>query len=287
MIDRPLRLLVLPSLLVAAGLIGWSTTATAQDVGGFDAASSGDRTFVGITRPSKSFELAFSNVGKVAEVAVRPGDRVEMDQLLMRQDDRLERARLVELRAEADVAGRIATARQRADLAAVQEKRTELARDQGFGNQLELEEARINRVIAELQTDEEIRQGTAADARVDQLEIQIAQKAVNAPSAGIVRTIEAQVGEMHGPQNPTIELVVLDPLKVEILNLPPDRVASLAKGDEVMVRYGRDGSWQRATISFIDPIASAETNEQKVELELPNPELRAAGREVQVKLADE
>ncbi|MEM7809605.1 MAG: HlyD family efflux transporter periplasmic adaptor subunit, partial [Planctomycetota bacterium] len=128
---------------------------------------------------------------------------------------------------------------------------------------------------------------TAADARVDQLEIQIAQKAVNAPSAGIVRTIEAQVGEMHGPQNPTIELVVLDPLKVEILNLPPDRVASLAKGDEVMVRYGRDGSWQPATISFIDPIASAETNEQKVELELPNPELRAAGREVQVKLADE
>jgi RND family efflux transporter MFP subunit len=243
-------------------------------------------TFVGITRPSKSYELAFSNLGKVAEVPVKAGQMTREGALLMRQEAELEEARLEELRAEADVSGRVETASKQAELAKIVYDRIAGMFDSGGSTQSELEQARLEEIVARFRIDEEQRQGVAAEARVKQLEVQISQKALYAPASGVIRQVEAQVGEIHGPSQPAIELVVIDPVKIEVLNVEPSDVAKLTQGDVVQVRYAGEDEWLDATVSFIDPIARPEVNEQLIKLDLPNPDRRPAGLEVEVRLAD-
>ena len=280
MLQHPRRLAVLTAACVgvAAVVATFDRPALAQETSQETA-----RTYSGITEPSKLYELALSNLGKVIEVSVKPGDEVTAEQTLLRQEDAVEQARLEELEAEADVAKRVETARRRAELARVQEQRQQNLLDMGGGNQLEYEEARLNRIVAEAQVDEEQRQGTAASARVKQLNATLEQKVLAAPADGVVRSIEAQVGEMHGPQEPVVELVVINPLKVEVLGMPPSLVSGMSRGDTVQVRYAAGDGWLDATVTFIDPVANVAVGEQTIELELPNPDGLPAGLEVEVR----
>ncbi len=275
---RKLALITAACLSIAAVGVVLDTPVLAQD-----AAEATTRTYSGITAPSKQFQLALSNLGKVAEVSVEKGDEVTADQLLLRQDDEIEKARLEELVAEADVTGRVETARQQADLARVRETRQEKLLSNGGGNQLEFEEAKIGRIVAEANIDEEQRQGTASAARVKQLQITLRQKVLKAPAAGVVRSIEARVGEMHGPQEPVVELIVVNPLKVEVLGMPPSLVGQMKRGDTVQVRYSGGDGWLDAKVTFIDPVVNVSVDEQTVELELPNPNGLPAGLEVEVR----
>ena len=268
--------------VVAAGLAVPTlvpATATAQQAAARDAAE----TYNGITRPSEEFELSLPNLGRIDEVMVETGDTVDEGQVLLKQSAEIEQARLEELAAEADVAGRVETARKRAELAKVQEERQKQLLDSGGGGQLEYEEARLNRIVADAQIAEEERQGTAAEARVKQLQVTLKEKALSSPRKGVVRSIEAQVGEMHGPQEPVVGLVVVDPLTVEVLGMPPSVVSKLQRGQELDVRYGGGNQWTKAKVTFIDPIVNSAVNEQAIELELPNPDALPAGLEVEVR----
>ena len=282
---KPTRRRLVVSAACCAALAGVALptllpeTAVAQAQAGRDAT----RTYSGITRPSEEFELALPNLGRIDEVMVETGDTVDEGQVLLRQSDDAEQARLEELTIEADVTTRVETARQRAELARVQEERQKNLVDSGGGNPLEFEEARINRIVAEAQIDEEQREGTAAQARVRQLEVTLAEKEMKAPKKGVVRSLEAQVGEMHGPQEPVLGLVVIDPLTVEVLGMPPSVVGELKRGDELDVRYAGGENWTKAKVTFVDPVVNVAVNEQAIELELPNPDALPAGLEVEVR----
>ena len=155
--------------------------------------------YVGVTQPSKTVDLAFDNLGKVSAVEVRPGDPVEAGQTLMRQDARGEEARLRRLEEEADVTARVRVAQERRDLAALQFERAEKLLRDGGGSPVEVEEAGLERKVAETQILEEERQGRAAEASVQELQVVLDQKELASPVGGVVREVEAQVGEVFGP----------------------------------------------------------------------------------------
>jgi HlyD family secretion protein len=250
-----------------------------------DGTESAAVVYQGKTKPAKEFELAFVNLGVVAEVAAKKGDRVEKGQLLAKQDTRSDEARLREAREEADISDRVELAVQRADLAAVQEERQQKLLDIGGGNPLELEEARLNRLTAQTQIKEERRQGRVAEARVAQIEALIDEKTMTAPAAGIVRRVESQVGEVASPQQPALLLVQIDPLEIDVFNVSVADAASLRAGDPVQVRYGT-GDWVDAEISFVDPVAIESTQDRGVVITLPNPEGRPAGLDVDVRFVN-
>jgi RND family efflux transporter MFP subunit len=248
--------------------------------------------FEAFTNPSQEVDLAFSNIGQVAEVMVKPGDRVTAGQVLMRQDDRAELARLMRLEAEADVAARVQIAEQRRDLAKTQAEKfkTMLADGGGSpGSQREYEELVLNAAIAETQILEERRQGRAAEASVQELQVVMDQKLLRSPVDAVVQIVEAAQGEIFGPQTPAIRLVAIDPLEVEALFVPAEVVSQARVGDVAEVRFahgqsGDWGEWMPATVTFIDPVADKTAGTRRMRLELPNPGDRPAGELVEIRL---
>ncbi len=243
-------------------------------------------TYRGRTLPSREYDLAFADLGKVAEVSIKQGDRVEEGQALMRQDERVEQARLEQLRIEADVSGRVELAQKRLELAETRFEQAEILYDAESGNSYELDEARLEKEAASIQIGEEERQGLAAAAQVTQLETVLEQKVLASPGSGIVQEVEAQIGEVFGPQQVAVKIVTIDPVDVEVRSIPAREVARLRVGDPVLVRYADEEQWREATVKFIDPVASGDSlDNRRIRLSLPNPEGdKSAGLTVEVRL---
>ena len=255
--------------------------ARAQDA---EQEGSASRTLVGMTKPSKVYELAFANPGRVVEVAVKEGDRVEQDQLLMRQDTRADEAALRRLQLEADVDARIELAENQRDQAQVELRRME-ERPLGFGAS-ERERAALELKAGETRIIEERRQGLVAEAKAEEQKVIIDEKTMSSPDSGVVQKIEAATGEVFLPQNPALRLVKIDPLYVEVPETPAYEAMRLKVGDTLQVRYSDSEEWRQAKVVFIDPEGNPNTEQELllVRLELPNPEGRVAGLRMQVRL---
>ena len=104
----------------------------------------------------------------------------------------------------------------------------------------------------------------------------------------IVQKLNFNVGEMSDPQNKDGAIVVVknDPLYVEIRGLTTMQVSTLKKDDKLQVRYLNDApdAWKEATIDYITPVADAGADRQLVRLSLPNPDGRAAGLRMELKM---
>ena len=278
----PLTIAAAALALAASAVPSWSQGASSQ--GASEPYGERAEVYTASTVPSKEVELAFDNPGKVAGVEVRSGDRVEVGQVLMRQDDRAEQAQRERLLAEADVAARVEIAEKRRDLARKQADRLEQRVDTGSANVTEFEEKVLEAEIAQTQIGEEQRQGRAAEASVRVLQVQIDQKTLSSPIDGIVQEVEADAGEIYGPQTPALKIVAIDPLEVESLLIPNHVAAGLRVGDTAEVRFPGDDAFRQAEVVFIDPVADKTSNTRRVRFEVPNPDRRPAGENVEVRL---
>lgn len=288
--SRPTARLLLAAVALTASAALWTgSTETALAVQSQSSATSMSDVYDGKTLPSREVDLAFDDLGKVVDVQVERGDRVEPGQLLMRQDDRAEQARMEELKLQADVTSRVELARKKLALAEVQLKRAQDQRSKGAGSAEEVEEAQLNRDVAEVEITEEIRQGKIAETRVAQLQVVLDKKRLISPIEGVVSEVEAFVGEIFGPQSePALKVVQIDPLDVEVATYSFDPRHGLEVGDTVSVRYTGETQWRDAKIKFLGPAGPGDAfDTQKLILTMPNPEGHPAGLNVEVKLSDE
>jgi hypothetical protein len=94
------------------------------------------------------------------------------------------------------------------------------------------------------------------------------------------------VGEVFGPQTPALKVVKIDPLYVEVVEVPATQVMRMKVGDTVQVRYGEEDEWQDARIVFINPVGDpyGDSSRLAFRAELPNPDGVPAGLAVQVRL---
>ena len=82
---------------------------------------------------------------------------------------------------------------------------------------------------------------------------------------------------------PAIILVKNDPCNVVINILDSAQVAKIKMDEVFQVRYPGE-QWRDAKVVYIDPVAAQDAHTQQVKLELPNPEKRATGMQIEVKL---
>lgn len=273
------------ALVGAAGFVTFNETSASRVA----AQPSEGAIYEGTSVPSQIVELPFADLGKVREVLVKEGDVVEAGDVLMVQDDRRDRARLRELLAQADVTARVALAEQRRDVAEVQMKRLQEMGVSGVSSATEIEEAVLNKAIAQTQIVEEQRQGLVAEAQVQGQQALLEDRSLQSPVPGVIRSIEASVGEVFGPQTPALTLVALDPLEVEVRFVPAPLVEKLKLGQKIDVRHvNNDGApvsdWLEAEVIFIDPVVEAATGRRYFKLKLTNPDLRPAGQQLDVRL---
>lgn len=240
-----------------------------------------------VTLPSDQGQLSFNFPGIVRDVLVKEGDTVAAGQPLMVLDDEIEQRELEKLQLEASSTARLDAAK--ADLA-VKEKvyQRKKAAEGGF-TQAEIEEAELDVIFRQNQVKvvEIDRQSNQIEAKKQAARVE--RMTLRSPIDGIVQKIGLRRGEFAELQKdkPAVVVVKNDPCWVEIRLLKSWQASRLRMGQTLEVRYPDEPQWRLARVIFIDPVANAASNTQLVRLELPNPQNKATGLPIQVKLPDE
>lgn len=235
------------------------------------------------TEPSKRLKLAMPGLGVIKEVAVKEGELVKEGQLLVQQDDEVEALEFERLQAEANSTARVEAAE--ADLHVKQKtfERKNAAGPNVF-NETEIEEAELDMIFREKQLIIANLDSSQNKLRAQQQGARVQRMQLKSLIDGVVEKIEVWEGEMADPSKPAIIVVKNDPMYVMLKDLNTRQVSQLRVGQELEVRYPGEQAWRMAQVVFISPVADAASDRQFVRLELPNPDLRATGLPIEVKL---
>jgi RND family efflux transporter MFP subunit len=250
----------------------------------------------GVTQPIRSniAKRTPPMSGPVLEITVKPGDAVKKGQLLIRQDDRAELAKLEGLELEANSTAKIDEAKANLDVKESVLKRKEKTFSEHALSPAELEEARLEKIDAEARL--KVAQLDVAKARTDvkYQKVKIDQMRIVADFDGHVESLDTNVGEITDPTKPMITIVQTNPLWVEVRNMPTVWAGRLKVGDKVEVRYDDryagtpiyDQKWVQAEVIFKQQLADERSDTQLVTVSMPNPNHLDAGLQVVVKLPD-
>lgn len=250
----------------------------------FSQALSGNEQIIrGVTMPSSRKEMTFAYQGIIGKVFVKEGDHVKLGQILMMQDDRVEQKRLEALTLDADRSALI-----KARLATLENKKVELDRKTRLFHDKALSEseylsAKLEVEIAEAEYELAKQEQRVKVAERQAQEARVAQMSMPAPIDCDVQKIIQSEGEMTDTQRPSIVVVSNQPLHIEVKTVPQATAEHLKLGDELEVQYPGKPETMKAKIIYIAPEADARAGTQTVKLELPNPENRRSGAQIDVK----
>jgi multidrug resistance efflux pump len=247
-------------------------------------------TVEAVTAPyDRPRSLSFTFPGIIKEVLVKEGDVIKAGQPLMVQDNEIEVAELERLKREAESDARIKYYEADRDLRRKTYERKSNANKGGSAvfSQAEVDEAEADVIKAERQIDVANLDHAGEQTKARQQAVKVDRMTLRSPIDGTVQKLAVNVGEFAEPDRdkPAIIIVKNDPCWVECTELKSWQVARLRVGETMQVKYPGEGeSWQAAKIIFIDPVTRLGTDNQMVRLELPNPQNRATGLAIQVKL---
>lgn len=171
------------------------------------------RAVTGEIRAVRRTDVASHEGGRVVELLVEEGDRVQQGDVLARLDARRLTIQLETVVAEKAVAEALKLQREaeariwRDEVASL-----ENAMSQGGANLKELSDARTNLAAAEAALAQAERQIPVIDARADYLATRLADMEIAAPFTGVVTARLAQVGEWVGEGESVVQLVDVDTL---------------------------------------------------------------------------
>jgi multidrug efflux system membrane fusion protein len=211
----------------------------------------------GLTAADKRSALAARAEGVIASLDLVKGGTVTEGALVMTLEG-------PETLAQAEIAA-IALAQREREL-----ERAEILFSGGNTPEIEVTNARSARDAAAAEL-------TRARAAVDRLELR-------APFAGIVDTVEVELGEWVQTGAPVATILALDPIIVRAEVSEVD-LGSVAMGAKAQVRLV-NGTELTGTVRLVAREASAETRTFPVEIELPNPDLAiSSGMTAEVQLS--
>lgn len=238
-----------------------------------------------VTEPSKRSQMSFPVMGVIKQVVVKEGEIVKKGQPLMVQDLDIERAELERLKGEADSTARVDYYQADLDLKKKIYDRKHNAEGGAFSNS-EIEEAQADVVKGERQIDVAKLDHKGDIIKSQQQQLKVDKMTLRSEMDGVVESIKSWEGELATPEKdkPVVIVVRNDPCYVVINLLRTYQVARLRLGQSLEVKYPEDQEWQQAKIIFIDPVADARSDTQTIKLELPNPQNKATGLPIQVKL---
>jgi len=245
----------------------------------------------GVTRSSQERKLSFSTQGVVAQAPSKEGDAVKSGQVILVQDDVIDKKELERLELQANSNARVEAAE--ADLAV---KKSVLKRkvDAGPGgfNEAEIEEATNDVTLREKQLQVAKEEQQEAKIKAEQQRHKIQKLSLASPIDGVVERLIVNVGEWADPQSRDGAALVVqnDPLYLEVRELKSSQVAQLKLGQKLQVRYQDDAdkkeNWQEAEIFYFAAVSDAQADTRLVKLRLSNPTARPSGLWMVVRLPD-
>ena len=199
----------------------------------------------GTVAANRDVTLSSEESGRVSEILVEKGTRVQAGEPIVRLDDSVLRAQLREAAAQAD-----------------------LARETWERNRQLFEEEQAISQLAYLQTKYGAEE---AEARRDALASRVERTTIRAPFAGVVDAREVEVGSLVSPGTPVARLVELDTLKIQA-GVPERYAPDVDVGDPVTVTFDVfPGERFDGRLTFTGAVVNERSRTFPVEFTVPNP----------------
>jgi RND family efflux transporter MFP subunit len=205
--------------------------------------------YLGVIIADQAVDVAANLDGRLADVLVRIGDRVERDTPIASLDLRALQTDLAVAKAEVKAA-RAAEAQAKLQLTDAQMRVERSAKLGALIPQADLDTARHEQKLAVTRLDS-ARAGVAeATARVAKLEVSRTDASVRAPFAGVVAARYLDPGALVHAQTPIVRLISADELRVRFA-IPEDVARRFPSGTRV--RVVASGAELHGTVESIAP----------------------------------
>jgi len=235
-----------------------------------------------ITRPSADITLSFVQPGRIAQVYFKDGDTVKADQLLVQQDDGIERAQLAQIEAQSKNTSQIeaseaSLAQKRVDLQKLQK-----AAARNAATELEVEHAKLEVTIAELSLEIARLQHEQDQSKCQEGRIRVEHMQLKSPIAGTIEKVHIEAGESVNALTDVIRVVQIDPLWLDV-PVPLTTGRALKLGQAATVEFPEPGGLRaEGKVLFVAAVADAASSTLQVRVEVPNAAKRPAGEHVKV-----
>ena len=207
----------------------------------------------GFTRPSHSVLVSADEMGRVKDVKVVMGQRVEAGEVMAELEDGLQTVSVEIARLRAKMEGERDAAVAEAQLVQQRfEKLKELA-GKGMARPDELTRAEVNWHVANAHVKTLDEQHELHTLELDRAMAHLERRKIRCPYSGVISTVMVEPGEYLSPTSPAlVELLVLDKIKV-IFNMPVEQTKGIEAGTTVRVRSVSDGRLVEAPVIAISP----------------------------------
>jgi len=236
------------------------------------------------TKPSADVTLSFVQAGRIAKINFREGDLVKVGDVLVQQDDSVERVRLEQLEAESKDQVQILASEAKLAQSQVDLKRRE--ENPKATTPSELEYAKLNVKIAELNLRLAIFENEQAQRKYKEAKLQIDRMSLKSPIDGrieSIKNIEAiETGESVNALEDVIRVIRIDPLWIDVPVLL-EQTANLRNSHKALVEFPEPNKMSvEGTIIYIAATADASSKTLNVRIQVPNKTNRPAGEEVKL-----
>jgi multidrug efflux pump subunit AcrA (membrane-fusion protein) len=245
------------------------------------------------TIPSEDKTLTFVRSGRVDEVLVKEGDKVDPNQPLVRLDDKAERAQIDQLKAQAENTTRVraANAQQKQKINDLQQLKD--AFKKGAASELEVQHAELEVTIAELSKELAEFQVQQDKRKYREARLQLERMELRSDMEGFVQEVFLKENESAEPYQKVIRIVSIDPLWIEV-HVPVDQARELkvdsSDGEKVpeasraMVRFeDRKSKAVQGRVIHKSLVARGTIPRTlMIRVEIANPNYRPAGERVKV-----
>lgn len=261
------------------------TLAILSSVSYGQSASTTPPTVPAYSKPSQDVTLTFSRPGRIAKMIVKEGDRVEKGQELAQLDDREERAQVAIDKSKAEDTTPIQVQEKIRDQKQVNYKRyLQVAEANAKGvSPLELDAARIDALVEEARVAMATMSHEQDVLKYEQTKVVLQKCTLVSPFAGWIEEIHLKDGEsVDGNANSKVVRVVnVDPLWIDA-SVPLTMARQVKTGDSAQVKFPETDKTESGRVIFVGAVADAASETVVIRIELPNPNKRLAGEQVNV-----
>ncbi len=241
-----------------------------------------------VSKARHDLRLGFTVPGKVLKRHVHPGDVVKKGDIIIELEDKEGLAQIEIWRFRAESTVEIDQAKASLELAETEEAKTRELVAKNAAVPFELKKAELTTAVQKLAVEKARREQDEAKRQLQITEARHESYTLRAPMDGVIEQILVDVGEVVENLQPMVELVVTDPLRVDVPVALED-TTSLNVGDKAWVQMRLANELDKpiiGTIVHLASVADSASNTRLVRVEFANDAHHPAGGQVVVSFTD-
>lgn len=245
-------------------------------------AAHANSAIVAITSPSADVTLSFVQPGRIANVQIKEGDLVKVDQALVKLDDAAEQAQLAQVEAQSKDTTQIEASEASLAQKKIDLKRLEWAASRKAATDLEVEHAKLDVKIAELSLKVAQFEHAQNQRKYTEAKIRVDNMTLKSPIIGRVEKVEIENGESVNGLEDVVRIVRIDPLWIDV-HVPLYEGKTLKPGQTAQIKFpDGDPLTTQGEIIYVSTVADAASTTLRIRIELSNELNRPAGEHVEV-----